>query len=55
MSLACKVVGFEQSRVPFITWVGLMQSVEGLNRKDQPPPSKRKFSHRPSVDFTCNT
>lgn len=37
-----KSVDFEESRVPFPMWVGLMQSGEGFTRK-RLPLKKRKF------------
>ena len=34
---------FEKSRLPSIMWVGLTQSIEGLNRTRQTSRSKREF------------
>lgn len=42
--LTFKLVDFEQSRLPFIMWVGLIQSTKGLKRtKTDLPQSKKEF------------
>lgn len=44
MKLTFKSVDFEWSRFPSVTWMGLNQSVESLNRaKDWHLPRKKKF------------
>ena len=46
MRFTFKLVDFEESRLPSILWVGLIQSVEGLNwTKTDLPSSRRGFCH----------
>ena len=47
MEMIIKSVDFEESRLPSLTWVGLLQTAEGLNRtRDRLTPSKWGFSSR---------
>lgn len=44
MRFTLKSVDFESNRLPSMLWVGLVQSVEGVRRKERPkPPRKGEF------------
>ena len=43
MRLTLTSTDFEESRVSSVMWASFIQSTEGLNRKKDGPPQKRKF------------
>ena len=47
-----KSVDFKLSQLTSIMWVGLIQSVESLNRKRQPPWKKREFCKQMTFRLT---
>ena len=56
MRLTFKSVNLGSARLFSMMWMGLIQSVEGLNRtKKNSFPSKRKFSSKLLVDCNCTT
>ena len=50
-----KLMGFEQSRLPSIMWVGFILLVEGLSEtQDWSPPSRRKFYQQMVCSITSS-
>lgn len=56
MRLTFKSVDLDEGRLPSLTWVSLIQSVEGLSRLKElaSPTLTREFSSLLPLNFICN-